>query len=85
MSAQAKFIRKYVGVIVEHRPDGSKTPIRIIFPEGRCFDIDLVTERRRATATKAGGCGMRYTIRLHGQERYIFEDDERWFVESIDV
>lgn len=85
MSAEIKYTRKYVGVIVEHRIDGSKTPLRIIFPEGRCFDIDLVTERRRAAAVRAGGCGMRYTIRLYGQERYLFEDDGRWFVEAADV
>ena len=54
-------------------------------PIPRCFDIDLVTERRQAAAAKADGCGMRYTIRLYGQERYLFEDGGRWFVEAADV
>ena len=35
-----------------------------------------------ATASlKAGGCGIRYTIRIGARDTYLFDEDGRWFVE----
>jgi hypothetical protein len=77
------YVKIYVNVVVEHRSDGKKTPREIRFDDGRRFEIDKVTDRRRAAATKVGGTGIRYTIFIHGQERKLFEDDGLWFVEGI--
>ena len=76
------YARTFVNVVVEHQSDGRKTPMQIRFDDGRRFDIDKVTERRRAAATKVGGTGIRYTIWIRGKERKLFEDDDRWFVEE---
>ena len=84
MSQQIDYVKAYVNVTVVHQSDGRKTPIEIQFDDGRRFEIDRVTERRRA-ATKVGGTGIRYTIFISGQERKLFEDDDRWFVEAISV
>ena len=83
MSKQPTFVKTYVNVIVEHQSDGRKTPIQIRFDDGRRFDIDKVTERRRAAATKVGGTGIRYTVFIRGKQRSLFEDDGLWFVEAI--
>lgn len=83
MSTHQGYHKAFVSVIVEHQPDGRKTPLQIIFEDGRKFDIDRVVERRRAAATKVGGTGIRYKIIVRGQERYIYEDDGLWFVEAI--
>ena len=83
MNQAAEFIKTYVNVMVEHRSDGTKTPIEIRFDDGRKFEIDKVTDRRRAAATKVGGTGIRYTIFIRGQERKLFEDEDRWFVEAF--
>lgn len=83
MSAKQEYHKAYVNVIVEHQLDGQKTPLQIIFEDGRKFNIDRVVERRRAAATKVGGTGIRYNIIIGRQERYIYEDDGLWFVEAI--
>ncbi len=84
MSQQVEFVKTYVNVIVEHQSDGRKTPKEIRFDDGRRFEIDKVTERRRAAATKVGGTGIRYTVFIQGKERKLFEDDGLWFVEGIE-
>ncbi len=84
MSQQVEFVKTYVNVIVEHQSDGRKTPKEIRFDDGRRFEIDKVTERRRAAATKVGGTGIRYTVFIQGKERKLFEDDDLWFVEGIE-
>jgi len=85
VNQQPSFIKTYVNVIVQHNSDGSKTPLEIRFDNGRRFEIDRVTERRRAAATKVGGTGIRYTIFIRGQERKLFEDEGLWFVEAFQV
>ena len=83
MSEQAGYVKAFVNVIVEHSADGKKTPMAIRFKDGRRFEIDKVTERRRAAATKVGGTGIRYTIYVKGQQRMLYEDKDLWFVEAI--
>ena len=83
MSKQPEYVKTFVNVVVEHQSDGRKTPKEIRFDDGRRFEIDRVTERRRAAATKVGGTGIRYTIFIHGKERKLFEDEDLWFVEAI--
>lgn len=74
--------RAYVKVIVEYDPDGSIRPLFVEWEDGRKFEVDRLLDVRRAAATKAGGQGMRYTVRICGRETYLFEDDGRWFVEA---
>jgi len=75
--------RTYVKVIVAHDVDGRACPLRVEWEDGRKFQVDRLLDVRRAAATKAGGQGMRYTVRILGRETYIFEDEGRWFVEEI--
>ena len=50
--------------------------------DGRRFEVDRLLDVRRAAALKAGGQGVRYTVRILGKETYLFEDEGRWFVEA---
>jgi len=61
--------------------NGSVVPLEIIWDDGRVFSIDKILDKRKASSTKGGGCGMRYTIRISGQEKFLFLDDNIWFVE----
>lgn len=56
---------------------------RIIFfwDDNKRYPIDRITDVRYATSLKAGGCGIRYTCRILGKERYIFLEENKWFVE----
>lgn len=72
----------YVKVIASFSQDGEVRPMSIIWEDGRRFDIDKVTQIRRAYATKVGGTGIRYTVSVRGKTTFLFEDEGRWFVEA---
>ena len=74
--------RAYVKVVVEYSPEGKIKPLSVEWEDGRRFEVDRLLDVRRAASTKAGGQGMRYTVRILGKETYLFEDEGRWFVEA---
>jgi len=75
----------YVEVAAVFTPEGQVMPKQIRWEDGTLFPVDRVMDIRRAAATKAGGCGLRYTIRIRGKQTYLFLDEDRWFVEANDV
>ena len=75
-------IKQYVSVTATFDPDGNVTPLRIHWGDGRSFDIERITDIRFAASLKAGGVGIRYTCRIHAQERYLFLEENRWFIEN---
>ena len=72
----------YVEVQVKVSPEGEVRPMTIKFEDGELYEIDRLIDRRRACATKVGGTGSRYTVRIRNKETYLFEDEGRWFVEA---
>ncbi|HEX2945436.1 MAG TPA: hypothetical protein VHT96_05745 [Clostridia bacterium] len=72
----------FVEVIAKFTKDGSKVPLIVKWEDGRSFDIDRVTDVRRAASLKAGGQGMRYRCRINGKETYLWLEDDKWFVDS---
>ena len=76
--------RAYVKVVVEYSPEGNIRPLMVEWEDGRRFEVDRLLDVRRAASTKAGGQGMRYTVRILGHETYLFEDEGRWFVVAKD-
>ena len=73
----------FVEVISKFDLDGNIIPMSILWEDGRKFDIDKILDVRKAASLKAGGKGNRYTILISGQQRYLFDDCGRWFVEGI--
>ena len=85
-----KDVKVYVGTKVSFNPDGVMIPTSVIWEDGREYIIDKVMDIRQAAAMKAGGQGDRYTIRVKGQQSYVFFERSpaltgnnigRWFVE----
>ena len=74
--------RAYVKVVVEYSLEGNIRPLMVEWEDGRRFEVDRLLDVRRAASTKAGGQGMRYTVRILGHETYLFEDEGRWLVEA---
>ena len=74
--------RAYVKVIARHDETGKVCPLEVEWEDGRRFEVDRLLDVRRAAALKAGGQGVRYTVRILGKETYLFEDKGRWFVEA---
>ncbi len=76
-----QFHKAVVKVLVIVATDRTKTPVSLIFEDGKEYSIDRVCSRQRA-ATKVGGTGIRYTIMIGGRQTYLFEDEDQWFVEA---
>ena len=71
-----------VSVRADHLHDGRIIPRLIRAGEDeRPMPIDKLLDTRRAAATKAGGQGTRYTVRIQGREYYLFCDCGLWFLE----
>ena len=80
----------YVAVKADFNEDGIMLPQEITWEDGTRFEIDRVLDIRQAAAMKAGGQGDRYTVRINGQQSYLFFERStnqigniigRWFVE----
>ena len=83
-------VKVYVGVKAEFDENGTLLPLEIQWENGHRYSIDKVTNIRQAAATRAGGQGDRYTIRVNGRQSYLFFERSanqtgnnigRWFVE----
>lgn len=83
-------VKVYVPVTALFDADGRIMPLELVWQDGRKYPIDRVIAITQAAAMKAGGSGDRYTIRINGQESYLFFERNasikgnnigRWFVE----
>lgn len=80
----------YVRVEVAFDESGLMRPAALIWEDGTRYEIDRILARVPAASLKAGGCGDRYTVRIGGQDTYLFFEHNadpcspvagRWFVE----
>ena len=74
-------MRKNITVIAKMNSNANVTPLKIIWEDGKTFDIDKVLDIRKAASTRGGGKGLRYLIRIKNHERYIWLDEYYWFIE----
>lgn len=79
----------FVSVLVWYDIEGNCKPFRIKFEDdpiyqNQVFNIDRIIDVRRAASLKVGGTGIRYTIRINGKQSYLFENENRWFIEAKD-
>ena len=78
-----KRYKLYVDVNVRFTDSGKMLPQVITLPDGRSYEIDRITDCRRAASMKAGGTGIRYTCKIRGKESFLwYEENYKWFVES---
>ena len=78
-----KSCKVYVDVNAMFTKDGRLLPKSFIWTDGHVYEIQRVTDVRRAASLKAGGAGMRYTCIVDGRESHLFyEDNNMWFMES---
>ena len=77
-------MKKYVEVTAHHNAQGFVRPLILWWDDGRKYEIDRVLDVRRAASLKAGGIGIRYTCRILGKERYLYLDENKWYVNAPD-
>lgn len=75
--------KKFVEVVAYYDTEGNISPLVIHWDDGSEYEIDRITDITQAASLKHGGAGIRYTCRIHGQMRYLFLDDNKWFIEKI--
>lgn len=75
---------EYIDVTARFFPNGTLRPLYITWEDGTRYEIDRVTDVRRAASLKQGGIGIRYTCRICGQLRYLYLDENRWFISRTD-
>lgn len=72
----------FVDVVVKHTKEGVKVPLTVIWEDGRRYNIDKVKDITQAAALKAGGRGIRYKCSIQGHETCLWQEDNKWFVDS---
>ncbi len=75
-------MKQYISVTAKFDSDGNILPLSINWSDGRVFDIDRITDIRYAASLKAGGAGIRYTCRIKQNEKYLYLEDNRWFINN---
>jgi hypothetical protein len=76
------FKKVYVEVQLRVKADGSVRPISILWEDGIVYTVDRLRKVVPAASLKVGGGGMRYTVVIEGKDRYLFEENGKWFVEG---
>ena len=75
----------YVDVNEIRLKDGRLFPLSFVWEDGSCYEIDKISDVRRAASLKAGGMGMRYTVRVRQRETFMFLEEDgdthKWFME----
>ncbi|MCL2046945.1 MAG: hypothetical protein FWG88_11265 [Oscillospiraceae bacterium] len=75
----------YVDVTEIRQKDGKLIPMSFIWEDGNSYDIDRIIDIRRAASLKAGGAGLRYTIRVKNRDTFMFLEEDsgvgKWFME----
>lgn len=71
----------YVEVIARFTPEGKLMPLSLRWEDGVSYPIQRVTEVCHRSSLKAGGAGIRYTCQFGRHFRFLFLEEDRWFVE----
>jgi hypothetical protein len=72
----------FIDIVVKVKKDGTLIPLSIEWEDGKTYEIDRVLESKKAASLKVGGCGLRFTLKIHGKQTYVFYEDGKWFVEA---
>ena len=75
-------MKEYVSVTAKFDQDGSLLPLIINWEDGRKFEIDKITDIRFASSLKSGGARVRYTCQSLNHTRYLYLEENRWFIEK---
>lgn len=83
--SEQKCRKVYVPVNLDVDAEGNIRPRLIRWIDGRVYEIDRLKHKCRAASTKVGGCGIRYTVMIGGHESFLFNEDEKWFIEPENI
>lgn len=82
----------YVKVKTDFDREGNMRPLSLTWVDDHVYEIDKVLHVDHRPALRAGGSGLRYTVRIGGRESFLFYEPSstidgpvygRWFVEKM--
>lgn len=76
-----KLYKRYVSVVQLVDKQGKIFPKTLIWDNGKEYSIDRILEIRNAVS-QVGGCGILYRCKIGENERNLFYERTRWFMES---
>ena len=76
----------YVSVTAVFSTEGVMKPVRMVWEDGRTYEIDAVCKISRMASRKTGGSGIRYLCRILGKPvELYYEENGMWFVRRRSV
>lgn len=72
----------FVEVTAKFDTEGKIIPLSLLWEDGTIYEINRVLDVRRAASLKAGGMGIRYTVRIGNTQSYLYFEEPKWFVEA---
>lgn len=80
--SKRRHARQYVQVVCRTEPDGSTTPIRVDWPDGRTFDVEVVGKPLWDVDQQTGLRNFRYKVQAGGRMTYLWRELSwgRWYV-----
>ena len=76
-------MKRKTAVVALHTMSGEVIPLFVVWENGVKYQIDKVLRKERAASLKSGGFGIRYTIRIQGQMRYLYYENPGCFIETL--
>jgi len=71
----------FVNVRYDHHKDGTLRPVRIIWADGRTWDIKRTLHVAEPVEDEFEG--IRYTVLIGSAEKYIYRTGTKWYVEPV--
>lgn len=80
-----EYKKQYVTAVVKHDEDGNIRPLSITTNDDKTITIDKVKYICRAASLKAGGNGIRYTVKSDDKVFFLFDEENgKWFIEQVE-
>lgn len=77
-----KYRKVYVSVKLRVSAEGKIRPLSFVWEDGEIYRIEKILAVTPAASLCVGGRGNRYTVLVCGNERNLFDEDGRWFLEA---
>ena len=77
--------KEYIKVCAVFTKDGKIVPKSFLYSDGNKYKIDRIIDVKNRKASKSGGSGMCYELVIQGQTKYLYMDDNKWYIEVENI
>jgi hypothetical protein len=73
--------KKYVDVLELRKKDGTLEPVEILWDDKHAYKIEK-SEYLQFGTSRAGGGGKHWRVWIHSQQRDLYLQKDKWFIET---